>query len=89
MQDKTIKNATKHTEWHYAGDVPNIQELKLSCLLRITDALEILTAKYSQLESDLDWYRKMYTRNNEEVDRLMRSRAGYKAALTRLQNKTK
>ena len=89
MQDKTIKNATKHTEWNYTGDVPNVVELKLSCLMRIADALEILTDKYERLESSRDWYRQRFEEKCGEVLDLVQFRAGYKAALTRLRNKTK
>lgn len=87
MNDKSIKNTTKNTIWTFPGEKPDMDDLKLSCLMRIADAVETLTKKYERLESDLNWYKQHYDEQCREVDRLIASRAGYKAAVTRLKNK--
>ena len=84
---RPIKTLTKETNW--TSDSTDTEMLKLSCLMRIADAVETLTKKYADLERDLDFYRREYHRKNETIDHLHRSRAAVKAHLTRMKNAAK
>ena len=84
---RPIKTLTKDTYWN--SDRTDNDTLKLSCLMRIADAVETLTKKYDDLERDLEYYRREYHRKNETIDHLHRSRAAVKAHLTRMKNAVK
>ena len=65
----------------------SIEAINAGSLQRIADATEIMAKNYVQMQRDLDSYKRLYAESRETIKRLEHSRAGYKAALTKAQNK--
>lgn len=80
-----IKNLTKTHGWE-APTVTN-EILQLSCLMRIADATEVMAQPFVEMIKEVEWLRSERQRLLQEVERLKNSRAGYKAAFTKLKNK--
>ncbi len=59
-------------------------DIQLGAILRIADAAEIMAQNFVRLQNDLDYYKAKSSRLQKDLDRVKNSRAGYKAALTKL-----
>lgn len=65
----------------------NFETLQLGCMMRIADALEILTKKYEQLEDDRNWYQKAYRERQAKIDSLASTITVYKGHCERYRRK--
>jgi hypothetical protein len=87
MARKYIRDLSR-TGWTAEADsYPGTEIVQLGCLQRIADSTEKMASNYTQLQNDLDWYKRQYAQQKDEIQHLRNSRAGYIAALTRLKNK--
>jgi predicted nucleic acid-binding Zn-ribbon protein len=89
MARNTLKGYSK-VDWTTEQETPYPGDMKVivGCLQRIADAAEKTASNYTQLQNDRDWYRDRCKTLERDVEDLKNSRAGYKAALTRLRNET-
>lgn len=65
----------------------SIEAINAGSLQRIADATEIMAKNYVSMQNDLEWYRRHYAEDRKTIKHLEHSRAGYKAALTKSQQK--
>lgn len=63
------------------------EAIQTSCLMRIADATEKMSAKYVQMEADLEWYKKAYRERVNTITKLYRSISTYKGHIKRLKSK--
>lgn len=60
------------------GENLNPEDIHLGAVLRIADAVEIMTKDRVQLEKDLRWYKERNHEKTKEIDRLKKSVSAYK-----------
>lgn len=63
------------------------EQLQIGCLLRIADATEKMASNYTQLQNDVDYYKKRAVAAERKIEQLKRSIAAYKANYTRLKKR--
>ena len=68
--------------WGISGEV-NQETLKVGALLRIADALEIVSKNYNSLISDRDFYKRRYLEESECNDKNKRIIAGLRGYIKR------
>lgn len=96
---RNIKSLTsKSLDWTFdageTGDTVSDEKLNLSCQMRIADAVEniaantkLMTKNYLDMQNQLSYYIARTAQLKDEVEQLKLSRAGHKAAFTKLKNK--
>lgn len=63
---------------------PNLEDIKLGCLLRIADATELMAKRHTELMSQRDYYERLARDRGAEVERLVRQRAALRGTITRM-----
>lgn len=77
-------------DWGSRQDInPSNEEIQLGAILRMADATELMASNYKNLQSDLDWYKKMHRQVQETVARRDRQIANLRGQVTKLKNKLK
>lgn len=71
-------------EWN-----PDLNDIKLGCLLRIADATEAMAKNHVQLQRGLDFYKAAYERANNTNAWLARSNAAMRGYIKRLKRGAK
>lgn len=61
-----------------------MEQLILGSILRIADAVEKMSAKYTQMEADLKWYKEKYLELGRNINSKNRSIAAYQGHINRL-----
>lgn len=94
MAKRAYQELTTKLIWSTDDKDITTAKLQASCLMRIADAvekssenLEVLTKDYSNMKRSLKWYKQKYHEHLERIEHLENSRAGHKAAYTKLKNK--
>lgn len=62
------------------------EEIQTGCLQRIAAATEAMAKNYTQLQADLEWYKKQYNNKCEEVRSLHRRISALRGLATRRKN---
>jgi hypothetical protein len=70
-----------------AADPATIEQLKLGCLQRIADATEVMAKRYSLLIEERDYWERRAKEERAAAERLRRSNAALRGAITRLKRK--
>ena len=68
--------------WGISGEV-NQETLKVGALLRIADALEVVSKNYNALITDRDFYKRRYLEQSEVNDKNRRIIAGLRGHIKR------
>lgn len=66
---------------------PTNEEIQLGAILRIADASEKMASNYTQLQADLDWYKKRCKSLNETIEHRNRQIANLRGQITKLKKK--
>ena len=66
----------------------NAEQIQLGCMMRIADASELMAKNYLRLETDLQWYKKLFNEHLTEIKRLRKQIAAYKGEITKLKKKS-
>lgn len=61
-----------------------LEQINTGSLLRIADATELMAKNHIQLQNDLDWYKKRYPEQREEIAHLNNRIRSLKGVITRL-----
>lgn len=80
-----IKESKK--DWNTQHSNPTIEELQCGAILRIADSVELLSKKYSDMESENQRLKKRLEFAHKEVEFLSNKNRGLKSYITRLKNK--
>lgn len=62
-------------------------ELKLGALLRIADATEAMAKNYTQMQTNLDYYKRLAQERADQIQQLQYMLRGARGANTRLRKK--
>jgi hypothetical protein len=81
-----LREETKK-EWNYSGEKPDRDELQLGALLRIADAAERVSRKYSDIETDRDWYKKRNRELKDTNKHLVRVISSLRGVITRMKRR--
>lgn len=90
--DKTQKRVTKDLS---RGVISNsdsegkfsTEQYLLSALIRIADATEQMAKNYTQMQTDLDYYKAAYNRQREEIKQLKHSQRALRGVATKAKKK--
>lgn len=66
------------------GTLPTGEQLQLGAILRIADATERMATNYTQLQADLDRYKRQLEAEKSRSMKLLHSIRGYKSRITEL-----
>ncbi len=91
MPKINLRQASK-VDWATAdqkGEYPGDTNIQLGCLMRIADATEKMAKKYTDMEANLEWYKKKYAEHRQELDRMAKRIAGYQGYINRLKKAKK
>lgn len=71
------------------NDKPTMDEIQLGVSQRMADSLERMEKPYLKLIDDLEWYRKRYRDQRDEIKTLNNRISALKGVVTRYKNKLK
>jgi hypothetical protein len=71
------------------GDSMRDPDIQLGAILRIADATELMAKNYTELQSNLEMYKRWYKEENEKNIRLCRKIYALRGHMTRLKNRLK
>ena len=86
---KNIKNLTKTGDWQITTEKPTREDLTLSCLMRIADAMDVIATDYRRNLKDLEFYERGFRQRATIISDLQRSNSALRGAVTRMKNKEK
>ena len=89
MPFRSYKKASKDTNWGSnlpVGTNPCLDQVQFGTILRIADALEIMSKNYQELIDERDKYKRWYNETVETRERLYARISGLRGYITRLKN---
>ncbi|MDM8174827.1 hypothetical protein QT327_10740 [Olivibacter sp. 47] len=88
MPAKSFRKQSRVDWGRNLPDTENLtnEELKLGAILRIADSMEIMCKDRLKLESDLKYYKEVYSERGDRISQLEKRLATYKGHVTRLKN---
>ncbi len=72
---------------HEVGYRPCDDQIKLGAILRIADAMELMAKKYQDLNTSLEFYKKLFQETKEANIILRRKNAGLRGYITQLKGR--
>jgi len=87
MAEKYFKQESKK-EWFTSAPVTN-DDLRTGCLMRIADATEKMASNYTELQNNLEWYKRRFNEKTEEIATLEKRVAAYKGVINRMKKNKK
>lgn len=74
------------TNWgsERAGEGLNLEQINTGCLLRIADAVELVSRNYSDLLSQVELYKRRNREQREDIERLVKSNNALRGHFKRL-----
>lgn len=82
--DEDFKTLSRRL-WKAPGDI-TVEQISAGALLRIADALEIISKNYSQLLNDKEFYKSRYENERMVAARQQRRISALKGVITRGKN---
>lgn len=67
-------------------DSLNLEELQTGCLMRIADATEKMASNFTQLQNEVERYKRIQAKHVSEIATLEKRVAAYKGLVKRLKN---
>lgn len=67
---KSIKAASKDTNWHSQKDTPTMEEIQLGAILRIATSLEKLEEPYELIIAERDSYKRLLEEAKFDISQL-------------------
>jgi hypothetical protein len=68
---------------------PSYDTLNTSALLRIADATEVMTKRYSEIIADMEWYKRKYFENMNTITTRNNTIKALKGVITKLKKQHK
>ena len=84
-EDKTYKNQSKRSWW--CTGTPNHDQLKLGCLQRIADAIELMAQNYQSLIGQRNTYENWYKEERNKRLHQERCNAALRGVITKMKKK--
>lgn len=84
-----FKSYKKESRSDWGAELPEDQKLsmdqiQLGCILRIADATEAMAKNHTQLQADLDWYKRQYNSYKERLEASENSNRSLRGVITKL-----
>lgn len=84
-----LREATKVQWVHIQNELdpseyPGDENIKLGCLMRIADASEKMASNYTQLQNEIDRYKRWYNEERDANEKLKRTISSLRGVITRL-----
>jgi predicted RNase H-like nuclease (RuvC/YqgF family) len=88
MPTKTYIEESK-VEWWGTNEQATHDQIQIGCLQRIASATEKMAQRYTDMQSDLEWYKKRDSQNRETIQRLTRSNNALRGHINRMKRLSK
>lgn len=87
MPFKNYREQSRDIQWGTSDDKLEIEGINCGSMLRIADAVEIMTKSFNALRADRDYWKKRAEDWELKSNRLYRSICGLRGHITRLKGK--